>query len=91
MGISKTQKRGESCKTPQAGFGQCCKVGKMRADDGVARRKTRSKRNGIRHQPAIMPVKQACEKYPSILRFYGDDGYRKLFENFTLHTLLRRY
>ena len=37
----------------------------------------------------IMAAKKAVEKYPSILRFCGDAGYRKTFEQNVLETLGR--
>lgn len=27
------------------------------------------------------PARKACQKYPTLVRFCGDDGYRKSFEN----------
>lgn len=29
----------------------------------------------------IGPARKACQKYPTLVRFCGDDGYRKSFEN----------
>ena len=37
----------------------------------------------------ILPAKKACEKYPSIQRFCGDEGYRKSFEENVLEELKR--